>query len=132
MSSKQGAFLRAIQAEAEMLAKKVIHIAINAPLNTAVRCLGQHGVQPSETILTLLRSLQGAATIVCQAQHWQTRREWFLPKNCSFFHLEAVEACFITTLIEGLRNELHNASNCAQYCMVHALSCNLVVLLFCR
>ena len=92
--------------------KKVLHIAMNAPVNTALQYLAKQSLQPTHPVAKALYSLRQITQQVCQALYSDksTCRKHSLPHNCNFFHLEAIEADCISSPLAGLLRLIPQAS----------------------
>ena len=80
--------------------KKALHIAMNAPVSTALQYITMQGLQPTHALARALHSVRQITQRVCQALYSDstTRREHSLPHNRKFFHLEAIEADYMSII----------------------------------
>ena len=86
------------------IVKKALHIAMNAPVGTALQYITKQGLHPTHVTTKALHSVRQTTQKVCQALYDDdtTRREHALPHNRNFFHLEAIEADYVNHLTTGL------------------------------
>ena len=70
------------------IVKKALHIAMNAPVQTAVHYITSQGLHPTPIICSALQGVRQAAQRTCQNLQAEvsTRREHCQPRNRNFFH----------------------------------------------
>ena len=97
---------------AASVAKQLLHIAINATASTVARHLTDRDYEATAAITTLTGQVRAAAEATCQhlSEQPATGRQHYTTRNRNFFHLEGIEAAYITHLVGGLHAEEPNAS----------------------
>ena len=93
-------------------AKQLLHIAINATATTVARHLTDLGYEATAAITALTAQVRAAAEATCQhlSEQPATGRQHYTARNRNFFHLEGIEAEYITHLVAGLQAEDPNTS----------------------
>ena len=102
------------QSHAAPVAKRLIHIAINASVTTTAKFVtdSQYTLH-THPLATLSTNIHRAANAVCHhlTKQPQTHRSAYTARNRNFYHLESVEATYMIHIIQGLQqaqpSELH-------------------------
>ena len=94
------------------IARQLLHIAINATASTVARHLTDLGYEATTVITTLTGQVRAAAEATCQylSEQPATGRQHYTTRNRNFFHLQGIEAEYITHLVVGLQAEDPNTS----------------------
>ena len=91
------------------IAKRIVHIAINAPHATAFKQLSSLA-QPLVISYANCELRLNSCVIILPSRNDETGREHYQTRNKHCFHLESVEASYITHLVNGLLRETPHAS----------------------
>ena len=93
-------------------AKQLLHIIIKATPTTVARHLADLVYEATTAITTLTAQVRAAAEDTCQylGEQLSTCRQHYTARNRNFFHLEGIEAEYITHRVVGLQAEDPNTS----------------------
>ena len=93
------------QAHAAPVAKRLLHIAINATITTAAKYVTEQHYTYTQPISALIAVVHQVATLVCKylQDNPTTHRLHSTARNSHFFHLEGIEATYISHIIDGLQ-----------------------------
>ena len=93
------------QGHAAPVAKRLLHIAINATITTAAKYITEQHYTYTQPISALIAIVHQVATLVCKylQDNPTTHRLHSTARNSHFFHLEGIEATYISHIIDGLQ-----------------------------
>ena len=93
------------QSHAAPVAKRLIHIAINASVTTTAKFVTDSQYTFTPPLATLSTDIHQAADAVCRflSEQPHTRRLDYTTRNRNFYHLESVEATYMMHIIQGLQ-----------------------------
>ena len=93
------------QGHATPVAKRLLHIAINATITTAAKYITEQHYTYTQPISALIAIVHQVATLVCKylQDNPTTHRLHSTARNSHFFHLEGIEATYISHIIDGLQ-----------------------------
>ena len=93
------------QSHAAPVAKRLIHIAINASVTTTAKFVTDSQYTFTPPLATLSTDIHQAANTVCRylSKHPHTHRLDYTTRNRNFYHLESVEATYMMHIIQGLQ-----------------------------
>ena len=93
------------QSHAAPVAKRLIHIAINASVTTTAKFVTDSQYTFTPPLAKLSTDIHQAANAVCHhlSKQPQTHRSDYTVRNRNFYHLESVEATYMIHIIQGLQ-----------------------------
>ena len=93
------------QSHAAPIAKRLIHIAINASVTTTAKFVTDSQYTFTPPLAKLSTNIHQAANAVCHhlSKQPQTHRSDYTVRNRNFYHLESVEATYMIHIIQGLQ-----------------------------
>ena len=93
------------QSHAAPIAKRLIHIAINASVTTTAKFVTDSQYTFTPPLAKLSTDIHQAANAVCHhlSKQPQTHRSDYTVRNRNFYHLESVEATYMIHIIQGLQ-----------------------------
>ena len=100
------------QSHAAPVAKRLIHIAINAPVTTTVNYIIDQQYTHTPPLADLVKRAHQVAEAVCSylSKQPNTCRLHHTARNRNFYHLEGIETDYITHVIQGLQ-QVHPQSS---------------------
>ena len=93
------------QSHAAPVAKRLIHIAINASVTITAKFVTDSQYTFTPPLATLSTDIHQAANAVCHylSKQPHTHRLDYTTRNRNFYHLESVEATYMMHIIQGLQ-----------------------------
>ena len=93
------------QTHAAPVAKRLLHIAINAKVTTTAKFITDQQYTFTPPLAEVVTKAHQAANLVCRhlSEQPTSHRLSCTVRNRNFYHLESIEAAYITHIIQGLQ-----------------------------